>query len=65
MLAVVVDDHDMGITHVIRGDDHLNNAFRQYMVYQGMGWRVLFLHIFRLSMVVMEQSIKTSWRLRH
>ena len=46
MLAVVVDDHDMGITHVIRGDDHLNNAFRQYMVYQGMGWRVpVFAHI--------------------
>tara|TARA_B100001057_G_scaffold496085_1_gene596651 strand:+ start:42 stop:1418 length:1377 start_codon:yes stop_codon:yes gene_type:complete len=46
MLAVVVDDHDMGITHVIRGDDHLNNAFRQYMVYQGMGWEVpVFAHI--------------------
>ncbi|MGB2234235.1 MAG: glutamate--tRNA ligase [Candidatus Puniceispirillum sp.] len=46
MLAVVVDDHDMGITHVIRGDDHLNNAFRQYMVYQGMGWDVpVFAHI--------------------
>jgi len=40
MLAVVVDDHDMGITHVIRGDDHLNNAFRQSMVYSGMGWDV-------------------------
>lgn len=38
MLAVVVDDHDMGITHVIRGDDHLNNAFRQYHIYQGAGW---------------------------
>ena len=46
MLAVVVDDHDMGVTHVIRGDDHLNNAFRQYMVYQGMGWEVpVFAHI--------------------
>ena len=46
MLAVVVDDHDMGITHVIRGDDHLNNAFRQHMVYQGMGWQVpVFAHI--------------------
>ena len=46
MLAVVVDDHDMGITHVIRGDDHLNNAFRQYMVYQGMGWQVpVFAHV--------------------
>lgn len=38
MLAVVVDDHDMGVTHVIRGDDHLNNAARQMMIYQGMGW---------------------------
>ena len=40
MLAVVVDDHDMGVTHVIRGDDHLNNAARQMMVYQAMGWPV-------------------------
>ena len=40
MLAVVVDDHDMGVTHVIRGDDHLNNAARQQMVYDGMGWEV-------------------------
>nr|WP_275230297.1 glutamate--tRNA ligase [Novosphingobium album (ex Liu et al. 2023)] len=38
MLAVVVDDHDMGVTHVIRGDDHLNNAFRQLAIIQGMGW---------------------------
>ena len=38
MLAVVVDDHDMGITHVIRGDDHLNNAFRQYHIYTAAGW---------------------------
>ena len=46
MLAVVVDDHDMGITHVIRGDDHLNNAFRQLMVYQGMEWQApVFAHI--------------------
>ena len=40
MLAVVVDDHDMGITHVIRGDDHLNNAARQMMIYEAMGWEV-------------------------
>jgi glutamyl-tRNA synthetase len=39
-LAVVVDDHDMGITHVIRGDDHLNNAARQTLIYQGLGWEV-------------------------
>jgi glutamyl-tRNA synthetase len=38
MLAVVVDDHDMGVTHVIRGDDHLNNAFRQLAIIHGMGW---------------------------
>ncbi|MDB6454904.1 glutamate--tRNA ligase [Falsirhodobacter sp. 20TX0035] len=40
MLAVVVDDHDMEVTHVIRGDDHLNNAARQQMVYDAMGWTV-------------------------
>jgi len=39
-LAVVVDDHDMGITHVIRGDDHLNNAGRQKLIYEAMGWDV-------------------------
>lgn len=38
MLAVVVDDHDMGVTHVIRGDDHLNNTFRQNVIYDAMGW---------------------------
>ena len=36
--SVVVDDHDMGITHVIRGDDHLTNTFRQVQIYQAMGW---------------------------
>jgi glutamyl-tRNA synthetase len=40
MLAVVVDDHDMGVTHVIRGDDHLNNAARQMGIYTAMGWEV-------------------------
>ena len=39
-VAVVVDDHDMGVTHVIRGDDHLNNAARQMLVYDAMGWDV-------------------------
>jgi len=44
--AVVVDDHDMAITHVIRGDDHLTNTFRQCMVYDAMGWhRPRFAHI--------------------
>ena len=38
MLAVVVDDHDMGVSHVIRGDDHLNNAFRQLAIIRSMGW---------------------------
>lgn len=51
MLAVVVDDHDMGVTHVIRGDDHLNNAFRQLPIYRAMseiegGWPVpVYAHI--------------------
>ena len=40
MLAVVVDDHDMDVTHVIRGDDHLTNAARQTQIYQAMGWSV-------------------------
>ena len=40
MLAVVVDDHDMGVTHIIRGDDHLRNAFRQKPIYEAMGWDV-------------------------
>jgi glutamyl-tRNA synthetase len=40
MLAVVVDDHDMGVTHIIRGDDHLTNAFRQIQIYRAMGWDV-------------------------
>lgn len=40
MLSVVVDDHDMNITHVIRGDDHLNNTFRQKIIFDAMGWIV-------------------------
>ncbi len=40
MLSVVVDDHDMGITHVIRGDDHLTNTFRQYQLYKACGWHI-------------------------
>jgi glutamyl-tRNA synthetase len=40
MLAVVVDDHDMGVTHVIRGDDHLTNAARQMQIYQALGWPI-------------------------
>jgi glutamyl-tRNA synthetase len=46
MLSVVVDDFDMGVTHVIRGDDHLNNAARQMMVIEAMGWPVpVYAHI--------------------
>jgi len=46
MLAVVVDDHDMGVTHVIRGDDHLNNAFRQLAIIHGMNWEVpIYAHV--------------------
>jgi glutamyl-tRNA synthetase len=40
MLAVVVDDHDMGVTHIIRGDDHLTNAARQSQIYNALGWTV-------------------------
>jgi glutamyl-tRNA synthetase len=40
MLAVVVDDHDMGVTHIIRGDDHLINAARQKQIYEALGWEV-------------------------
>ncbi len=46
MLAVVVDDHDMGVTHIIRGDDHLTNAFRQTQLYGALGWETpAFAHI--------------------
>ncbi len=46
MLAVVVDDHDMGVTHVIRGDDHLTNTARQTLIYRAAGWEVpIFAHI--------------------
>ena len=46
MLSVVVDDHDMGVTNVIRGDDHLTNAFRQKALYDALGWDVpTFAHI--------------------
>ncbi len=46
MLSVVVDDHDMGVTHVIRGDDHLTNAFRQTQLFRAAGWpEPVFAHI--------------------
>lgn len=40
MLAVVVDDHDMNVSHIIRGDDHLNNASRQITIYNSLGWKI-------------------------
>lgn len=46
MLAVVVDDYDMEVTHVLRGDDHLNNTFRQNVIYEAMGWPIpVYAHI--------------------
>jgi len=46
MLAVVVDDHDMAVSHIIRGDDHLTNAFRQVQIYKALGWHIpIFAHI--------------------
>ena len=46
MLSVVVDDYDMNITHIIRGDDHLTNAAKQKLIYEAMDWKVpIFSHI--------------------
>lgn len=60
MLAVVVDDHDMGITHVIRGDDHLSNTPKQILIYQGMDWKLPeFAHI---SLIHGEDGAKLSKR---
>lgn len=60
MLAVVVDDHDMGVTHVIRGDDHLTNTFRQVQIYKAMGWELpVFAH---LPMILGPDGAKLSKR---
>ena len=60
MLAVVVDDHDMGITHVIRGDDHMTNTFRQVQIYTAMGWEIpVFAH---LPMILGPDGAKLSKR---
>lgn len=60
MIAVVVDDHDMAITHVIRGDDHLSNTPKQIMLYEAMGWDVpKFAH---LPMILDEEKKKLSKR---
>jgi glutamyl-tRNA synthetase len=40
MLSVVVDDHDMAVTHIMRGDDHLTNSFRQKQIYEAFGWEM-------------------------
>jgi glutamyl-tRNA synthetase len=60
MLSVVCDDHEMGITHVIRGDDHLNNTFRQKIIYEAMGWSLpTFAH---LPMILGQDGSKLSKR---
>ncbi|MDR3448457.1 MAG: glutamate--tRNA ligase [Alphaproteobacteria bacterium] len=60
MHAVVVDDHDMGITHVIRGDDHMTNTFRQVQIYKAMGWDIpVFAH---LPMILGPDGAKLSKR---
>jgi glutamyl-tRNA synthetase len=58
--AVVVDDHDMAITHVIRGDDHLTNSFRQRMVYDAMGWQAP--HFAHIPLIHGEDGAKLSKR---
>ncbi|MBK75251.1 MAG: glutamate--tRNA ligase, partial [Henriciella sp.] len=60
MLAVVVDDHDMGVTHVIRGDDHLRNTFRQVPIYKAMGWEVP--HFSHVPMIHGDDGAKLSKR---
>jgi glutamyl-tRNA synthetase len=60
MHAVVVDDHDMNITHVIRGDDHMTNTFRQVQIYKAMGWEIpAFAH---LPMILGPDGAKLSKR---
>jgi len=60
MLAVVVDDHDMGVTHVIRGDDHLNNTFRQNVIIDAMGWnKPAYAHV---PLILAEDGSKMSKR---
>lgn len=60
MLASVVDDYDMGVTHVIRGDDHLNNTFRQQSIYRAMGWlQPIYAHI---PLILDENGKKLSKR---
>lgn len=60
MLAVVVDDHDMGVSHVIRGDDHLTNAFRQAQIYKAMGWEMP--HVSHIPLIHGPDGAKLSKR---
>ncbi len=60
MLAVVVDDHDMGVTHVIRGNDHMTNTFRQVQIYAAMGWPIP-VHA-HLPLILGEDGVKLSKR---
>ena len=65
MLAVVVDDHDMGVTHIIRGDDHLTNAARQTQIYQALGWSVpVMAHIPLIHGAGRRQTLEAPWRAR-
>ncbi len=67
MHAVVVDDHDMGVTHIIRGDDHLTNAGRQTLIYKAMGWDVPSSPISRSFMVrtgPSSRSVTARWASR-
>ncbi len=59
-LSVVVDDHDMGITHVIRGDDHLTNMFRQFQIFKAMGWVVP--HFAHIPLIHGDDGAKLSKR---
>ena len=60
----VVDDHDMGVTHVVRGSDHLNNAARQTLLYKAMGWDVPVLEGYRcalgLAKLMVDLKLKAS-----
>ncbi|MEM9733701.1 MAG: glutamate--tRNA ligase [Pseudomonadota bacterium] len=60
MLAVVVDDHDMGVTHIVRGDDHLTNAARQTVIYNAMGWDVP--HMAHIPLIYGPDGAKLSKR---
>ncbi len=65
MLAVVVDDHDMAVTHIIRGDDHLNNGARQKQIYEALGWNVpVMAHIPLIHGPGRLEIVEAPWRAR-